>query len=351
MSDPINLIEELVCDDRFCKYVLNPDRETLKYWETFRKNNPDKEEAIIQARQLVLLLGDDKDVYDPEIDKRAEVLWEKVHTEIRKKTSGSNRSNRNSFTGYVLKIAAVLFLLGIISFILLDLSPETGKKHYYSSRNYFHRAAQIGQKVSFFLPDGTHVNLNSGSSLYYYENLETSTREVTLEGEAFLNVKKDKARPFIVQTKHLSARVLGTSFNVKAYPNEVNTKIALVTGKLKVTSEKLSPHVLSPNQMAVFDQSDLSTEIKSFDPEKIICWKDNVLLFDEVGLKEIITILGRWYGVEFVISGPLKGNKELFDQKDYKGKYKDKSLETVLEAISFSYGFDFSIQDNKVLIK
>ncbi len=352
MSDSVSLIEELVCDDRFCKYVLNPDKETVKYWDDYRKNNPDKEEVIIQARQLVLLLGDDKDSDDPEIDKKATQIWAKISLRSGKHTTKErSRGSQNTFIGFYLKVAAVLLLIGLGSFLILDLRLGDENRKVANEHNYFQRSTQNGQKASFYLPDGSHVDLNSGSSVSYYECLECSTRELILEGEAFLHVRKDLSKPFIVKTRHLSATVLGTSFNVKAYPDEKDTKVALVTGKVMVSDDHDTSRVLSPNQMAVFNPANSSAKVTSFDPEKITGWKDHVLIFDEVGLDELTKTLSRWYGVDFIISDSFKNNKKLFDRKDYKGKYKNKSLETVLEAISFSYGFDYEIRGKTVLIK
>ncbi|XOV91627.1 MAG: FecR family protein [Bacteroidota bacterium] len=352
MSASFEFIEKLVCDDRFCKYVLNPDPATVEYWNEFRKNNPDKEEEIKEARQLVLLLGDEKEIRDIYTNKRVESIWDKIQSE----TSGSssadeNRKSRNQLLFFSLKVAAVLIFMALISFIILDIRPDTDNQSFSSNENYFQRVTEYGQKASFYLPDGSYVILNAGSSLHYSVCNECSARELTLKGEAFFDVKRDPDHPFIVKTEKISATVLGTSFNVKAYPEEDLTEVALVTGKVSVTNQFSEPQLLLPNQMATYSHVQKNTLVSDFDQTLITGWKDKILVFEDVSFSDLIMTLSRWYGVEFIISESVKNNKKLIDRKDYKGKYSNKSLETVLEAISFSYDFEYKINGKKVLIK
>ena len=351
MPASFEFIEELVCDDRFCKYVLNPDNETVEYWNEFRKNNPDKEDEMREARQLVLLLGNEKDVKDRDTLKKTDELWQKIQNNIDSNDGpGSKTTSRNEFYLFSLKVAAVLVVMFFVSFLIVDIQPTTGEKQISKTENYFQRVTQNGQKASFYLPDGSYVNLNAGSSLYYYVCNECNTRELILEGEAFFDVKRDTERPFIVKTTNLSATVLGTSFNVKAYPEESKTEVALVTGKVSVAGEKTNPTILTPHEMATYAHDRQKTTVGGFDLEKITGWKDKILVFEDVSFDELTETLSRWYGVEFIISDSARSVK-FRDRKDYKGKYNNKSLETVLEAIGFSYDFDYEIKGKKVWIQ
>lgn len=350
MSASFELIEKLVCDDGFCKYVLNPDKETVTYWDEFRRNNPDKEEEILQARKLVLLLGDDKEADDPNLNQKIDEIKGRIMSGIDKGQGASGP--QHVFLKQSMRIAAVLAVLFLFSFLILELSVGFGDRDRISERkNYFSRTTQYGQKASFYLPDGSYVSLNSGSEIYFFECVESSTRQLMLKGEAFFDIKRNPSKPFIVKTTDLTASVLGTSFNVKAYPEEANSELALVTGSVKVSDPSNDSRLLTPNQMVVYREDNESMHVTSFDLEAITGWKDNVLQFDQVGLKEMLVILERWYGVEISLSDSTKWNKGIYSQKDYKGKYKNKSLETVLEAISFSYGFDYQIKGKKVVIR
>tara|TARA_Y100001972_G_scaffold127625_2_gene185067 strand:- start:12102 stop:13160 length:1059 start_codon:yes stop_codon:yes gene_type:complete len=352
MPASLEFIEELVCDDRFCKYVLNPDSETVDFWNEFRKNNPDKEEEIQEARQLVLLLGNEKDIQDRDTLSKTDEIWQKIQGEIDHKGNRRSRpSSRNELLFFSLKVAAVLLVMFFISFLVMDIQPTSDEGQFSKTENYFQRVTQYGQKASFYLPDGSHVNLNAGSTLYYYVCNECNTRELILEGEAFFDVKRDTERPFIVKTSNLSATVLGTSFNVKAYPEEDKTEVALVTGKVSVAGKKTIPTVLTPHEMATYQHDRQKTTVGGFNLEEITGWKDKILVFEDVSFRELTATLSRWYGVEFIISDSARSVKKFMNRKDYKGKYNNKSLETVLEAISFSYDFDYEIKDKKVWIK
>ncbi len=352
MPASFEFIEELVCDDRFCKYVLNPDNETINYWNAFRRNNPEKEEGIQQARQLVLLLGNDNDANERDTLKITDQIWKKIQSNLDKDNDKrSNRGSRNELLLFGLKVAAVFLVMFTISFLIVDIQSGVDENSISKTENYFQRVTRYGQKASFYLPDGSHVTLNAGSSLYYYVCNECHTRELILEGEAFFDVKRDTERPFIVKTNNLSATVLGTSFNVKAYPEEDKIEVALVTGKVSVSGENSAPAILVPNEMATYRHDNKGTMVSAFDLEEITAWKDKILVFEDVSFKELTTTLSRWYDVEFIVSDSARSVKGFMNRKDYKGKYNNKSLETVLEAISFSYEFEYEIKDKKVWIK
>jgi len=352
MPASFEFIEKLVCDDQFCKYVLNPDSESVRYWNEFRKNNPNREEEIQEARQLVLLLGDEHDAHQRDTQKKVNRLWQQIQSDIDDHIdSAPNKMPRNEFIIFSLKVAAVFIAMFLVSLLVIDIQPQTDERPISKRENYFQRVTQNGQKASFYLPDGSYVTLNAGSSLYYYVCNECHTRELILEGEAFFDVKRDTERPFIVKTNNLSARVLGTSFNVKAYPEEGKTEVALVTGKISVSGENSAPTILAPNEMATYQHSDRGTSVSNFDTEKITGWKDRLLVFEDVSFEELTATLSRWYGVEFIISDSARSVRRFMHRKDYKGKYNNKSLETVLEAIGFSYDFEYKITDKKVLIK
>src|SRR5437773_11061947 len=115
--------------------------------------------------------------------------------------------------------------------------------------------AKKGARSYMLLPDGTKVWLNSDSKLEYKDNFNDSIREVTLSGEAYFDVVKDAAHPFIVHTSDIDIRVLGTAFNVKSYPKESSIETTLIHGLIEVTNKKLpgSPKViLNPHEKLVF---------------------------------------------------------------------------------------------------
>jgi len=205
-----------------------------------------------------------------------------------------------------------------------------------------------------YLPDGSQVMINAGSTIEYYEDQKSNTRKLILDGEAFFDIKRDTLRPFIVKTENINTTVLGTSFNIRAYKGENEITVALVTGKVSLTND-LTPmqeaFALLPNDMVAYRKVESTTLKSHFDPEKVLAWTDKTLYFEDVNFEQLVVNLERWYGVKFVIDNNLWKSKNFIERKDYKGKYKNKSLETVLEAVGFSYGFDFEIDNKTVMIK
>ncbi len=206
-----------------------------------------------------------------------------------------------------------------------------------------------GQKSSFVLSDGTLVKLNADSKLTFHEKFTDSGRHVYLEGEAFFDVKKDANRPFVVHSGKLTTTALGTSFNVQAYPDEGSVNVALLTGKVLVNTEDGMSKgvVLLPNDMAAFDKQQRSITKQEFDPEKVLAWKNQTLYFKDAQLIDMLKTLERWYGVRFVLADK--------DHEDwptiFTGKFKDKSLEYVLDVLSKNQEtFSYSINEKTITV-
>ena len=154
-----------------------------------------------------------------------------------------------------------------------------------------------GGQYQVLLPDGTRVWLNAATSLKYPVSFALSKeRVVELNGEAYFEVAHDKAHPFRVVSNKQNVEVLGTHFNVNAYPDEPNTKTTLLEGSVKVTSEN-DKVILKPNQ-----ESDLITNFKvsDVDAQEAISWKNGDFRFDEEPLEIVMRQIARWYDVKVV---------------------------------------------------
>ncbi len=200
-----------------------------------------------------------------------------------------------------------------------------------------------GEKLTIILQDSTVIKLNSESQLKYQS---TSSREVYLEGEAFFEVSRDTLHPFLIHTGEVTTTVLGTSFNVKAFAEEEVLAVSVVSGEVKVEKNILGkPQMiqLKPGEQAQYQLQDSLFTKKLFDYQQDVSWKDGKLFFKNASFAEIDTALERWYGVEIEIrSGAI--------EKGFSGSYTNRSLENVLEGMSFVLGFDYEIQDKKVII-
>lgn len=201
-----------------------------------------------------------------------------------------------------------------------------------------------GEKLKFILQDGTTVLLNSASQLSYRRN---SAREVLLLGEAFFEVAKDSLHPFKIHSGAITTTVLGTSFNVKAFENEEEVAISVVSGEVKVQQQnpvsKQEVHLI-PGEQAIYQAKDTVLIKKEFDDQDVLSWKEGRLYFKNASFSEILSSLERWYGVEIEVQ--RKGIEDGFS-----GSYTNRSLESVLEGMSFVLNFEYEIQEKKLIIK
>ena len=194
----------------------------------------------------------------------------------------------------IFKVRRRAFYAGIAASILLLLSVAyifyqntSGYQAVEQPLAMIEKSTKMGEKSTFRLPDGTKVSLNSGSSLVFPEHFDENGRTVMLKGEAFFDVKRDERRPFTVTSEKLLITVLGTSFNVKAYPEEDEKQVWVASGKVKVENNRngekdseVKSVLLDPNQGIIFDPQTLSFEKKTLDIGNMIAWKDGWLIFE-----------------------------------------------------------------------
>lgn len=217
-------------------------------------------------------------------------LFMAVHRKIRK-------AERSALLLKTMRRAAVWLLLAIglggVGFYFQSNLPEREiarviKKH-----------TEKGQKLTVRLPDGSTVRLNSESSLTY-PSVFSATREMELTGEAFFEVQKNPERPFIVKSGDINTTVLGTSFNVSAYPDQKDIKVTVATGKVKVDTRGRSLE-LSPGEEATYQLSSKQLIATEADLSRSLAWKNGTLVFEGNTLKEVTRQLSRWYGVDIAL--------------------------------------------------
>lgn len=165
-----------------------------------------------------------------------------------------------------------------------------------------------GGEYSLVLSDGTKVWLNADSKLTYPSLFNNADREVSLEGEAYFEVEKDGSHPFIVHTKEQTIKVLGTEFNVHAYPDGGNCITTLVKGKVQVNSFS-EEMVLNPDQQAISNNNGKFSLQKNADVKEAIAWKNGYFQFDNTDLHEIMRQLSRWYNVKVTYENGVKPNE------------------------------------------
>ncbi|MBX2840488.1 MAG: FecR family protein [Flammeovirgaceae bacterium] len=288
-------------------------------------------------------------------------VWEKVFMEIENTNQPSKVEEKRRKVDnkvWILKnwrsfaaSTAIFFLFGLsIYFFVGDISFGTKKEGLAISNSpaMVEKSITAGKKLNFTLPDGSVIKLNGQSTLSFKENFQEGLlREVYLEGEAFFYVAKNAKKPFVIHTSYSEVKVLGTSFNVNAFPENKKVKVSVSTGKVlvkKKSSEMVDDSLtLVRGEVAVLRPDEKVVEKGVFNPD-LSSWKDGVLVFEDASFKEIIKCLERWYGVEFII------NSEVNEKGGYNSRFENQNLMNVLESIKYSLKFEYEIKENKVII-
>lgn len=159
-----------------------------------------------------------------------------------------------------------------------------------------------GERMQVLFQDGSKVHLNSGSRIRYPKKFGLSERKVYLEGEAWFEVAKNKNRPFIVDLACMDVKVLGTTFDVKAYPEEEAIFVALETGAIELQSKSFRSYQLQPGEKAVYNKVSGRCEvIRSHDVKSYSAWRRNVLVFKSAPLADVMKTLSRTYNISFEV--------------------------------------------------
>ena len=203
-----------------------------------------------------------------------------------------------------------------------------------------------GETYIVVLPDHSKVWMNAASSLTYSTTLNNQgMRRVKLDGEAYFEVAKDKAHPFIVESNGQQIEVLGTHFNVKSYSDEESLKTTLLEGSVRVSSLRGTKQIqdLKPGQ-----QSSLSAagnlEVADVETEQFTAWKDNKFIFDNNDIKSVMRIVQRWYNVEVVYEGQLPDD-------NFGGKVsRFDNVSSILRILESTRGVHFKIEGRKIYV-
>lgn len=204
-----------------------------------------------------------------------------------------------------------------------------------------------GKRSVVTLSDGTRIWLNSGSKLVYPSHFGDRPREVYLEGQAFFSVVHADDVPFLVYTKDMEVKVLGTEFDVSAYDDDPYTATVLTKGSVEVTTQRQAlfgskKAKITPGTRAVFDQGRGEMKMEQVDVREYVSWKDGYLALESAPLAEILKKLSRYYRVDIELKQPklagvtYKGTLELQDD-----------IRDVLLAISFTTSLKYKQQPNE----
>lgn len=201
-----------------------------------------------------------------------------------------------------------------------------------------------GREYKVALSDGTQVWVNSQTTLEYPEHFTGRERRVRLSGEAYFDVAHDDGRPFIVETQYARIRVLGTAFNVSAYPADHRTVTTLVAGRVEVTAGDQTVEI-APDQQAIAGR-DSTVEVVGVDAAGCAAWASGTFRFENMPLEEVCTKLARWYDADLQFEFAEGTAQERFTG----GTWKYVPLEDFLNVIEQATDLAFSIEGERVTV-
>ncbi len=218
-----------------------------------------------------------------------------------RKRTGLDQSGRQSYKWYrTWSVAAVaIVLLGLITVT----AYWQGSRQIQSNFSDIVVEAPLGSKTKLTLPDGSTVWLNAGSKMIYSQGFGVSDRRLAFQGEGYFEVEKNDEMPFLVQTHDVNVTVVGTKFNFRNYPEDEEAVVELLEGKVALENQlkEESVRYLSPNEKMVLHKATGKMDITSAKVKEATLWTENILLFDEDLLPDIVRELERSYHVQIEI--------------------------------------------------
>jgi transmembrane sensor len=268
-------------------------------------------------------------------------LLDKIHHNIRQAESKKMKTILRRITRVYMKAAAILLLPLLIGGILVYsyLSSHIFTKDSSGAGSSIY--APMGARVSFYLPDGTFGMLNSGSKLSYCLPF-TNNRSVVLEGEAWFEVNHDENHPFKINAGNSILKVLGTKFNVSAYPVENYVEVVLEDGKVEFLENSSSESIaMVPSERLIFQNGKLSKSVT--DPLKYNAWTEGKLVFRGDPMAEVARRIERWYNVKVNLA-----DKKL-EKYSFRAIFLDEALEDVLRYLSMTSPIKYSIAPRELM--
>jgi ferric-dicitrate binding protein FerR (iron transport regulator) len=281
-------------------------------------------------------------------------MWRNIKLETMHNTVHSIERARPSkvWSSYLMKVAAVTILILLGTFLYL-YHVQAAEEQDYSAQQMIVKEIPPGQKLTVYLPDGSRVKLNSESKISYLKPFDENKRMVSLEGEAFFEVTPDSSRPFLVISKGVETRVVGTSFNVNAYSNS-HVKVSVVSGKVSVkklsndkptVSSSTEPVWLSPTEQATCFVNESELTVSGYNADEVLGWSDGILYFNNASMDELVNELERWYGIDIVIE------RETPIKKGIVGEFRNQSLEEIMMGLRITSEFEYEFKNGKLIIK
>lgn len=382
-------VEDFLADDYFIQWLNDPEEEHEAFWTEIVTKYPRQRLNVEQAKFIVSMFQHEQEKLS--LDETYDI-WNDV---VR-----SNKRSKVGRWGKWMRYAAIMvlvFVSGAVSFyvyettrevhyelsevndpnqgeakIVLSDGTEISLEKNESEITYDSFGSQLvvnndtitqsrnegkelmnkviipyGKKSMIMLSDGTKVWLNAGSQLVYPSVFLRSKREVVLVGEAYFDVTKNQDKPFIVRTAELNVRVLGTKFDVSAYPEDDFVATTLEEGSvdLEIKGKGLLAEdkqiMLTPNQKISLNKATRETTVQVVDVSMYTSWKEGILKSESEDLIRLIKKIERYYNIEISLKDPLVAGYKISGKLDL-----ENSAEEVLNIIKLTVPIDWTKKSN-----
>jgi len=345
-------VEDLILDETFREFVEATNKKSVDFWNNWIQDHPEKADDFRKAKTVLIALLS---------SRKAEIKVDKEES-LKRLMKGINKLPREggsmiNFSSFWMRAASVIILAIAFAWIWQLISVYRNSPD--QKIVYNEIIVPVGEKAQAILSDGTHVWINSGSTFRYPVTFGQNARDVSLKGEAYFDVKKRGQSKFTVNTHDVRVVVLGTSFNVKAYPEDRKTQTTVVRGLVRVESlvKGIEPVLIKPNQMAILNSSGPSEAnnmkaIRSIKIENkvntvvITSWKDQMLVFVDESFGDISIKMERWFNMKIRIEDTL------LKEERYTGKFvHNETVYEVLEAIKLTTPIEYTVKNEEIVIK
>jgi transmembrane sensor len=260
-------------------------------------------------------------------------LFEKIHYQILLEENQNNK--RRKLWDYYRQAAAFLLipvLLFSALFYLFSGKPQP------TTEIWAEINAPEGARVEFFLPDSSRGWLNSGSKLKYSASFNRH-RKVELTGEAFFEIRHLYNSYFTVSSADLNVKVLGTKFNISAYPADNYTEVVLKEGRVDISGKtKDFSYTMAPGEKMNFNRDIQKMEVKKVETDLYTAWKDGYLILDNEPIGQAISRIERWYNAEIILQD------EILKKYRFKATFRDEPLEEVLRLLALTTPITYKVE-------
>ena len=395
----MDLYEKLIENPLFFKWIYHPGPEINSWWETYLDLHPEESEQILLFKQRFKALGFSAEKLS---DSEKQLLARRIISGLEHVDKKNQR--KQLYIG-LFKYAAIALLFFSIGSVLVYLKMDNKSNEWVvsdtripsqlqgpvlilpegnsvplkksSSTLDYSNPEQVvlnsdsiikstsssdkittnqliipfGNRSKITLCDNTIVWLNAGSRLIYPSKFSGEIREVMLFGEAFFEVSRNVDMPFVVKTSSLEVKVLGTKFNISAYPEDNVIQTVLNEGSVSIRMNGSGLFdkelILTPNQLASYNKTTQDSKVFNVNAGAYIIWTQGLLSFDDLEMCRVLKSLERYYNIQIQYADPMVGSLRITGKLDL-----NKELQEVLEYLSKVSSTKFiKISDNNYQIK